>query len=246
MLDAVGSTLASAGPAEGPSITQEAKADGPRGARHFMLFKPDCCLSQFVLNGSVKLRAHQRLLSSLPSCAALPAGVMAVGRLDEDSEGLLLLTTDGALSYEVTSGGCEKAYYALLEGTVGPEALVRLRAGVDIHHKGDTYRTLPCEVAPLPVPPALPPRRKKVRDSRQLRDGTIVAVPTTWVSIVLRQGRNRQIRKMTAEVGHPTLRLVRVRVGDTLLGDMAPGELWPWNPGTRTAMTDNGTPPPAT
>ena len=220
--------------------------DGHRGGRHFALFKPDCCLSQFVLNGTVTLRAHRRLLSSLPSCAELPAGIMAVGRLNEDSEGLLLLTTDGALSYAVTAGGCEKEYHAQLEGIVGVEALERLRAGVDIHHKGDTYRTLPCEVAALPAPPALPPRRKKVRDSRQLRDGTIVAVPTTWVSIVLRQGRNRQIRKMTAEVGHPTLRLVRVRVGDSLLGDMAPGELRPWDPGTRTAMTDNGTPPPAT
>ena len=142
---------------------------------------------------------------------------MAVGRLDEDSEGLLLLTTDGRLSEAVRSRHMEKEYYAQVDGLVTDEALAQLRQGLDISIHGKLYRTSPCQVSPLAVAPTFAPRARPVRDDRH--------GPTSWISITLTEGKFRQVRKMTAAVGLPTLRLVRVRIGPWHLADLLPGHV---------------------
>ena len=134
-----------------------------------------------------------------------PPGTMAVGRLDEDSEGLLLLTTDGLLSEQLRSRHVEKEYYAQVDGLLTLEALAALQQGVGISLHGQAYRTLPGRARLLAAPPELPPRARRIRDERH--------GPTSWVALILTEGKNRQVRKMTAAVGFPTLRLVRVRVG---------------------------------
>lgn len=146
-----------------------------------------------------------------------PPGIMAVGRLDEDSEGLLLLTTDGRLSETVRSRHLAKEYYAQVDGLPTADALTQLRQGVDISIHGKSFRTSPCLVHQLTGAPALAPRAKPVRDDRH--------GPTSWLSLTLTEGKFRQVRKMTAVVGLPTLRLVRVRIGPWHLGDLLPGHV---------------------
>ncbi|WP_400193198.1 pseudouridine synthase [Hymenobacter sp. B81] len=179
--------------------------------RHFLLHKPYGYLSQFVSDDARESR-KKRFLGELYD---FPAGTMAVGRLDEASEGLLLLTTDGVLSERVRSRGVEKQYYAQVDGRLTDEALVRLREGVEIGLRDVKYTTAPCQAQRLAAAPDLPPRSRPIRDERH--------GPTSWVSITLTEGKFRQIRKMTAAVGFPTLRLVRVRVGSLQLLDLPPG-----------------------
>lgn len=179
-------------------------------AQDFKIFKPYCYLSQFV----PERRKSKKLLGEL---ADFPAGIMAIGRLDHDSEGLLLLTTDGMTSHLVRSKQIEKEYYVQVDGEIDAKAVAELCQGVSIGIKGEQYQTLPCKVKLLDEPPALPERGKKIRDPRH--------GPTRWLSITLTEGKNRQIRKMTAAVGFPTLRLVRVRIGSIYLGDMQVGEV---------------------
>lgn len=140
-------------------------------------------------------------------------GVYAAGRLDHDSEGLLLLTTDNRLKTRLMDPRFEhpKTYWAQVEGVPTEEALARLRAGVEIQGQ----RTRPAEARLLAGEPDLPPRDPPIRYR--------ASIPTSWVEIVLREGRNRQVRKMTAAVGFPTLRLVRVAIGPIRMGDLAPG-----------------------
>ena len=140
--------------------------------------------------------------------------VYPVGRLDQDSEGLLLLTDDGALQHRLSDPRFEhpRTYWVQLERTPGDSALRRLREGVTIQG----YRTRPASVRLLEQEPELPPRDPPIRFRK--------TVPTAWIEIVLREGRNRQVRRMTAAVGHPTLRLVRVAIGELRLEGLAPGE----------------------
>ena len=146
-----------------------------------------------------------------------PEGIMPIGRLDEKSEGLLLLTTDGKLSDTVNRSGIEKEYYAQVDGAITQEAIEQLKQGVEIGIDGSKYRTKPCEVLALKEVPALPDRGKKIRD---VRHG-----PSPWICIILKEGKFRQVRKMTSAVGFPTLRLVRVRVGKIKLNSLKPGEI---------------------
>ena len=178
--------------------------------RHFLLHKPHGYLSQF--QSQARAEANKRMLGELHD---FPPGLMAIGRLDEDSEGLLLLTTDGQLSEAIRGRHVEKEYYAQLDGLLTDEALHRLRAGVEISLQGTPFQTSPCAVRRLNPAPDFAPRRRRVRDDRH--------GPTGWVSITLTEGKFRQVRKMTAAVGFPTLRLVRVRVGRIWLADLAPG-----------------------
>lgn len=180
--------------------------------RHFVLYKPDGYLSQFVSQQSK--RKNKKMLGDLYD---FPEGTMAIGRLDEPSEGLLLLTTDGKMSELVRSRNVEKEYYAQVDGIVSELAIDRLRNGVQISTETGIYTTLPCSVRLLPEAPSLPSRTKRIRDERH--------GPTSWISITLTEGKYRQVRKMTATVGFPTLRLVRVRIGYILLGEMKPGEV---------------------
>lgn len=145
-----------------------------------------------------------------------PEGTMAIGRLDEHSEGLLFLTTDGMTSEEVRSKKVEKEYFVQVDGLITPEAVEALASGVTINVKGEDYQTLQCPVRMID-PPALPERAKKIRDERH--------GPTSWISITLSEGKFRQVRKMTAVVGFPTLRLIRVGIGSIQLGEMQPEEI---------------------
>ena len=156
---------------------------------------------------------------------------MAIGRLDEDSEGLLLLTTDGKLSHHILKeGGIEKQYFAQVQGTPSSDAVAALSTGVKISlPKGESHFARAFDVHALASAPRFPPRTKRVRDTQKKLDGTVVPVPTTWLSLTLTEGKYHQVRKMTAAVGHPTLRLVRVRVGSVGLGDMAPGDVQTWD-----------------
>src|SRR5690606_14584884 len=144
----------------------------------------------------------------------LPPEVYAAGRLDYDSEGLLLLTDNGNLAHRLTDPRHKqpKTYWVLVEGVPAEEKLQALRDGVQLNDGP----TLPATVQRLEPPPALWPRDPPVRFRK--------TVPDAWLAITLREGRNRQVRRMTAAVGLPTLRLVRVSIGAYGLGDLRPGE----------------------
>jgi 23S rRNA pseudouridine2457 synthase len=175
--------------------------------RHFIIHKPYGYLCQFVCELDWK-----KLISELYD---FPEGTMAIGRLDEDSEGLLLLTTDGKVSELVRNRNTEKEYYVQVDGLITAEAIAQLEAGVEIGIRNVKYKTLPCKVKLLEENPGFAPRIKRIRDDRH--------GPTCWISVTLTEGKLRQVRKMTAAVGFPTLRLVRVRVGEVQLGDLQPG-----------------------
>jgi len=192
------------------NATELAKA--PLSHRHFKIFKPYGFLSQFV----PEPRKKKHLLSELSD---FPDKTMAIGRLDHDSEGLLLLTTDGMMSYNIRDKGIEKEYYVQVDGVITEDAMTLLQHGVNITVNGLQYLTLPCKAVKLNTDPILPTRGRKIRDPRH--------GPTSWVSITLCEGKNRQIRKMTAAVGFPTLRLVRVRIGHIDIGKMQAGEVIP-------------------
>lgn len=180
--------------------------------RHFIIYKPYGVLSQFGSNDS-----KQQSKKFLGILHDFPEGIMPIGRLDEKSEGLLLLTTDGKLSDFINSQKVEKEYYALVNGDITEEAINQLNAGVEIGFDGKKYKTKPCQVFKLDKTPNLPERSKKIRDDRH--------GPTTWISVTLNEGKFRQVRKMTSAVGFPTLRLVRVRVGAIKINTMQVGDV---------------------
>lgn len=175
--------------------------------RHFILNKPYGYLSQFVNNQT--RRTNKKLLGEL---FAFPSGTMAIGRLDQTSEGLLLLTTDGKVSARILGRHYEKEYYVQVDGIITDEAIALMSRGVEITVNKKKYRTLPCKVFRLQTDPGFPERAKKIRDERH--------GPTSWISVTLTEGKFRQVRKMTAAVGFPTLRLVRVRIGRIHLDDL--------------------------
>ncbi|MDP2133148.1 MAG: pseudouridine synthase [Sulfuritalea sp.] len=140
--------------------------------------------------------------------------VYAAGRLDADSEGLVVLTDDGALQARIADPRhkLEKSYRVQVEGVPTDAALQQLASGVDL---GD-FHTRSCQVRRIPVPDDLWAREPPVRYR--------AAIPTNWLEIILREGKNRQVRRMTARVGFPTLRLIRWAVGDWTLAGLAPGQ----------------------
>lgn len=169
--------------------------------------KPYDVLSQFTDRGTAG--STRRTLSDFID---LP-GVYPAGRLDLDSEGLMLLTDDGRLQARIADPKYKmpKTYWAQVEGEVSEEALVALRRGVKLKDG----LTRPAEAEAI-ADPGLWPRDPPIRVRKSIPDG--------WISLTISEGRNRQVRRMTAAVGHPTLRLVRWRIGDWTLGDLKPGE----------------------
>lgn len=170
-----------------------------------LFFKPYGVVSRFNPEGA---------WLSLKTFGPFPGGVYPVGRLDADSEGLLFLTDDEFVVRRLTDPafGHPKTYTVQVDRIPAEEALQRLRTGVVIEGR----LTRPAEVRLLDHEPLLPPRPVPIRHRK--------TVPTSWLEIVLREGRNRQVRKMTAAVGHPTLRLIRTRVGEFTLDGLEPGE----------------------
>lgn len=178
--------------------------------RHFIMHKPYGYISQFMSND---VKSHKKKF--LGELANFPEGTMSVGRLDEKSEGLLLLTTDGKISNTINGSGTEKEYYAQVDGIISSEAIEMMRKGLKIGINGKKYLTKPCKVQSLEKP-NFPDRTQKIRDDRH--------GPTSWVSIILSEGKFRQVRKMTSAAGFPTLRLIRIRVGEIYLDDLLSGE----------------------
>ncbi|MFC3442474.1 pseudouridine synthase [Sphingobium rhizovicinum] len=175
-------------------------------SRLILFNKPYDMLSQFTDRGSETTRA------TLSDSIAIP-GVYPAGRLDRDSEGLLLLTDDGRLQSRIADPKFKtaKTYLVQVEGEIGEEALTALRRGVQLKDG----LTRPAEAERI-ADPDLWPRNPPIRVRKSVPDG--------WISLTIREGRNRQVRRMTAAVGHPTLRLVRWRIGDWTLDGIAPGE----------------------
>ena len=181
--------------------------------------KPYGVLSQFTPEGRWR---------GLKDFIDLP-GVYVAGRLDADSEGLLLLTSDGQLQAHISDPRykMEKTYWVQVEGEPDDVALSVLRAGVQLNDG----TTRPATVQRISCPASLWPRDPPVR-VRQ-------AIPTSWIALGIREGRNRQVRRMTAAVGFPTLRLIRAAIGPYVLGDLAPGQ---WRAATAPTATAAATP----
>jgi len=172
--------------------------------QHFILHKPYGYLCQFIYEGKRKTR--KKLLGELYD---FPQGTMAIGRLDEPSEGLLLLTTDGKVSEYIRSRKVEKEYYVQVDGIITKAAIEQLEQGVEIGVDGGKYLTKPCKAKLVTSVTHLPLANRHVRDERH--------GPKSWASITVTEGKFRQVRKMTAAVGFPTLRLVRIRIGSIYL-----------------------------
>jgi len=180
--------------------------------RYFIIYKPAKFLSQFIAN--TKKNRHK----FLGELADFPEGTMAIGRLDAMSEGLLFLTTDGSASELIRSKKFEKEYYAQVDGEITEEALLELRAGVNITVHKQTYTTLPCQARVIKnLPENLNLASFKIRGEHH--------GPTSWISISLTEGKYRQVRKMTAAVGFATLRLIRVRIANETVLGMKPGDV---------------------
>lgn len=168
--------------------------------------KPFQVLSQFTTDSPSK--------RTLAEFIAVPE-IYCAGRLDYDSEGLLLLTNDGRLQNRISHPKFSKRkhYWVQVEGDVDLKALTTLLNGVEL--RDGFAQAIECEL--IAEPPALWPRTPPIRERK--------AIPTSWLNLVISEGRNRQVRRMTAAIGHPTLRLIRHRIGEYELGDLRPGEM---------------------
>ncbi len=174
---------------------------------YFLVYKPFGMLSQFSREGSKPTLADLDF--------PFPKDVYPVGRLDADSEGLLLLTNDRQLNHRLLNPkfGHRRTYYVQVEGHITEAALQQLSTGVDISVDGKPYHTLPAQAEQLDTP-ELPPRIPPIRYR--------ASIPTSWVALTLHEGKNRQVRKMTAAVGFPTLRLVRWVIETLTAEEMPP------------------------
>ncbi|WEK36634.1 MAG: pseudouridine synthase [Candidatus Pseudobacter hemicellulosilyticus] len=178
--------------------------------RYFIIYKPFEVLSQFSPEaGKQTLKDHFKV----------PPDVYPVGRLDFDSEGLLLLTNDKQINHRLLnpSFAHEREYLVQVDGAITAEAIRQLETGVTISVDGKPWPTRPGKVILYEQAPVVPERYPPVR-YRKL-------IPTSWISLALTEGKNRQVRKMTARTGFPTLRLIRIRIGQLTLADMQPGEM---------------------
>lgn len=178
--------------------------------RYFIIYKPYLVLSQFSAQNNKK---------TLADFFKVPKDIYPVGRLDEDSEGLLILTNDAQLNHRLLnpSFAHKRAYLAQVDGAITTEALQQLENGVEINIDGKMYTTKKCVAQLLNDAPLLPDRNPPIRFRKE--------IPTSWIQLVLTEGKNRQVRKMTAKVGFPTLRLVRINIEHLSLQNLQPGEI---------------------
>jgi 23S rRNA pseudouridine2457 synthase len=178
--------------------------------QYYVVYKPFQVLSQFTATNGKR---------TLKDFFPVPADCYPVGRLDFDSEGLLLLTNDTALNHRLLNPhfAHDREYWVQVEGAITPAAVRELASGVTITVDGKDYRTRTCIVQPFETPPQVPDRHPPIRYRAR--------IPTTWISMILREGKNRQVRKMTGKVGFPTLRLIRHRIERLSLEGLTPGEM---------------------
>lgn len=182
--------------------------------RYYAIYKPHGYLSQFVCEHN-----NKKLLGDI---FKVEPDVMPIGRLDEDSEGLLILSNHGKLHQHLLAHKVEKEYWVLVEGDVTDDTIKQLQQGVNISHQSQLYLTAPAKVKRL-TGVDFPERYPRVRYHKYKAH--------TWLCITLTEGRYRQVRKMTAVVGHPTLRLVRMRVGEFRIDTQTPvGSIQKINP----------------
>lgn len=179
--------------------------------RYFLIYKPYGMMSQFSKEGD------KPTLANLPF--DFPKDIYPVGRLDADSEGLLLLTNDTFLNNRLLNPKFkhQRTYFVQVDGQISEEACRQLQTGVTISIDGKPHATLPAKVKQLVNEPLLPERNPPVRFRQN--------IPTSWVALTLHEGKNRQVRRMTAAVGFPTLRLVRWSIEDVKLGSLQPSEV---------------------
>ncbi|MHA4843231.1 pseudouridine synthase [Flavitalea antarctica] len=181
---------------------------------YYSIYKPFQVLSQFSVEGSKQ---------TLKDIYQFPTDVYPVGRLDYDSEGLLIITNDKSLNHKLLNPafGHEREYWVQVEGQINAEALEQLRAGVDISIEGGRYHTAPCMAMVFTVTPPVAERNPPIRFRKN--------IPTSWIRLILTEGKNRQVRKMTAAIGFPTLRLIRYRIGHITIDQLAPGQYKEWD-----------------
>ena len=181
--------------------------------------KPYGVLSRFTPDGS-----PHRVLAEFD----FPKNVYPLGRLDAESEGLLLLSDEPGLNTRLLDPdeGHARTYWAQVERIPSPEALAQLSRGVEIAGRA----TLPCRAWKMDPQPNLPPRNPPIRFRKN--------IPDCWIGLELTEGKNRQVRRMTAAIGHPTLRLIRMSIGKLALGDLAAGSWKPLSPGERKLVLE--------
>jgi 23S rRNA pseudouridine2457 synthase len=179
--------------------------------RYFIIYKPYLVLSQFTKEND----KHR----TLKDVFDVPADVYAVGRLDNDSEGLLVLTNDAALNHRLLNPVFkhEREYWVQVDGQITAEAITQMCKGVEITIDGKPYLTKPCKVTLFETDPGVPERVPPIRFRKN--------IPTSWIRMILTEGKNRQVKKMTAVTGFPTLRLIRYRIEGITIGDMRPGDI---------------------
>ena len=175
-----------------------------------IIYKPFNVVSQFT-SGDGK--------QTLKDFFDVPTDVYPVGRLDYDSEGLLILTNDKKINHELLNPTFEhsREYWVQVDGAITDEALHDLQNGVDITVDGKLYRTKKCRANAFKIPPVVPDRNPPIRFRK--------SIPTSWIKMELTEGKNRQVRKMTAAVGFPTLRLIRFRIEKCTIEALQPGEM---------------------
>lgn len=177
---------------------------------YFIIYKPYLIQSQFSpVDGK----------QTLADFFDVPKNVYPVGRLDHDSEGLLILTNDKQLNHRLLHPlfQHEREYWVQVDGAITSEAIQQLQNGVAISIDGKKYQTLPCNVSVFENEPSVPVRNPPIRFRKE--------IPAPWIRMVLKEGKNRQVRRMTAQVGFPTLRLIRYRIENITMESLQPGDL---------------------
>ena len=182
-------------------------------SRYFTIYKPFQVLTQFT---------SQTGKSTLADYFKVPGNVYPVGRLDYDSEGLLILTDDVKINHRLLHPlhQHEREYWVQVEGQVTKEAVADLCRGVSISIDGKLHKSQPAKASIFYTDPQVPERNPPIRFRKN--------IPTSWLSLCLTEGKNRQVRRMTAKVGYATLRLIRYRIENITLEGLQPGEMKEW------------------